>query len=129
MQHQQDFLTLVEEYRPQVKEVDINYVKTKLDTQKNLVLIDVREDHEWQQGHIPTAIHLARGIIERDIETVIPEKGAQIVLYCGGGFRSILSAYSLQKMGYSNIYSMEGGIRDWLNAGYNITLATPVKRI
>lgn len=128
MQHQQDFLTLVEEYRPQVKEVDINYVKTKLDTQKNLVLIDVREDHEWQQGHIPTAIHLARGIIERDIETVIPEKDAQIVLYCGGGYRSILSAYSLQKMGYSNIYSMEGGIREWLNAGYNITLATPVKR-
>ncbi|MFN7095217.1 MAG: rhodanese-like domain-containing protein, partial [Burkholderiales bacterium] len=122
------FLALVEEYRPQVKEVDIDYVKTKLDTQENLVLIDVREDHEWQQGHIPTAMHLARGIIERDIETVIPEKDAQIVLYCGGGFRSILSAYSLQKMGYSNIYSMEGGIRDWLNAGYNIALATPVKR-
>jgi len=123
MQHNNNFLSLVEEYRPLVKEVDIYQVKNKLDTQEKFTLIDVREDHEWQQGHIPTAIHLSRGIIERDIEKVLPNKLTPIILYCGGGFRSVLSAYNLQKMGYTNVYSMDGGVRDWQNAGYQMTLA------
>ena len=123
MQHQTDFLALVEEYRPQVQEIDIHAVKAKLDTNEKFHLVDVREDHEWQQGYIPTAIHLARGVIERDIEKVITDKSALIILYCGGGFRSVLSAYNLQKMGYNNIYSMAGGIRDWIMSDYKLTVS------
>ena len=122
MQHANNFLALVEEYRPSVKEVDINSVKTKLDNNETFDLIDVREDHEWSQGHIPSAVHMSRGIIERDIEKAIPNKDTLIVLYCGGGFRSVLSAYNLQKMGYTSVISMDGGMRDWLNAGYKVTL-------
>lgn len=120
MQHAVDFLKLVEEYRPLVKETDVPHVKNKLDAKENFVLIDVREDHEWSQGHIPTAIHMGRGIIERDIEKTIPEKNTTLILYCGGGFRSILSAVNLQKMGYTNVVSMDGGVRDWLNHGYRL---------
>jgi rhodanese-related sulfurtransferase len=117
-----DFLNLVEEYRPLVKEVDVNYVKNKLDNKDEFILIDVREDHEWSQGHIPQALHMARGIIERDIETTIPNKEAPIVLYCGGGFRSVLSAYNLQKMGYTDVVSMDGGIKVWLNSGHRLEI-------
>ena len=122
MIHNNNFLSLVEEYRPLIKEVDVEYVKTKLDNKEDFTLIDVREDHEWNRGHIPTAIHMARGIIEINIEKIIPQKDTHIVLYCGGGFRSVLSAYNLQKMGYSNVVSMDGGISTWINLGYNITL-------
>lgn len=122
MQHNNDFLTLVEECRPLVKEVDTIFVKHKLDKSDEFTLIDVREDYEWNQGHIPQAIHLSRGIIERDIEKVIPNKETQIVLYCGGGFRSVLSAFNLQKMGYTNVISMDGGIRDWIGCGYSVVL-------
>ncbi|MCC2625534.1 MAG: rhodanese-related sulfurtransferase [Burkholderiales bacterium] len=122
MQHQTNFLQLVEEYRPLVKETDVPTVKTKLDAKEDFILIDVREDHEWSQGHLPTAIHMSRGIIERDIEKTVPNKSAPIILYCGGGFRSVLSAYSLQKMGYTNVISMDGGVRDWLNHGYRLEI-------
>ncbi|MCE2705534.1 MAG: rhodanese-like domain-containing protein [Proteobacteria bacterium] len=122
MIHNNNFLSLVEEYRPLIKEVDVEYVKTKLDNKEDFTLIDVREDHEWNRGHIPTAIHMARGIIEINIEKIIPQKDTHIVLYCGGGFRSVLSAYNLQKMGYNNVVSMDGGISTWINFGYNITL-------
>lgn len=122
MQHQNNFLALVEEYRPFVKENHVPDLVRKLENKDDFILIDVREDHEWQQGHIPTAIHMARGIIERDIEKSIPNKDAEIVLYCGGGFRSVLSAYNLQKMGYTNVISMDGGVRDWLNSGYQLVL-------
>jgi rhodanese-related sulfurtransferase len=122
MIHNNNFLSLVEEYRPLIKEVDVEYVKTKLDNKEDFTLIDVREDHEWNRGHIPTAIHMARGIIEINIEKIIPQKDTHIVLYCGGGFRSVLSAYNLQKMGYNNVVSMDGGISTWINLGYNITL-------
>jgi rhodanese-related sulfurtransferase len=122
MQHQIDFLALVEEYRPHIKEIDIHAVKQKLDNNEKFHLVDVREDHEWQQGYIPTSIHLARGIIERDIEKVIPNKSAPIILYCGGGFRSVLSAYNLQKMGFNNVYSMAGGVRDWIMSNYKLTI-------
>src|SRR6185437_1231710 len=122
MQHNMDFLHLVEECRPLVKETDVPTVKTKLDAKEEFALIDVREDHEWAGGHIPSAIHMARGIIERDIEKTIPNKSAPIILYCGGGFRSVLSAYNLQKMGYTNVISMDGGIKDWLNHGCRLEI-------
>lgn len=122
MQHQNNFLSLVEEYRPFVKEVDVEYVKLKLDSKDAFALVDVREDYEWKQGYIPTAIHLPRGIIERDINQTIPNKDATVVLYCGGGFRSILVAYNLQKMGYTNVISMDGGIKNWLESGYELVL-------
>ncbi|HMT03118.1 MAG TPA: rhodanese-like domain-containing protein [Burkholderiales bacterium] len=122
MQHNNNFLTLVEECRPYVKEIDVDTVKQKLENNNNFTLIDVREDHEWAQGHVPNAIHLARGIIERDIEQTIPDKNHEIILYCGGGYRSILSAYNLQKMGYLNVTSMAGGVRDWLNSNYKLVI-------
>jgi rhodanese-related sulfurtransferase len=122
MQHNIDFLNLVEECRPLVKETNVPTVKTKLDAQEKFTLIDVREDHEWSQGRLPTAIHMGRGVIERDIEKTVPDKSAPIILYCGGGFRSVLSAFNLQKMGYTNVISMDGGVRDWLNHGYRLEI-------
>lgn len=118
MQHNNSFLALVEEYRPLVKETNVAAVKQKMDNKEQFTLIDVREDNEWQQGHIPTAIHMGRGVIERDIEKAIPAKDSPLILYCGGGFRSILAAYNLQKMGYTNVISMDGGMRGWMDAGY-----------
>ena len=122
MQHVNDFLDLVEECRPLVKETNVSAVVTKLEKKENFVLIDVREDHEWAQGRLPTAIHMGRGIIERDIEKTIPNKSQEIILYCGGGFRSVLSAFNLQKMGYTNVISMDGGVRDWQNSGHKLVI-------
>lgn len=118
MKHDSKFLALVEEYRPLVKETNVASVKQKIEANESFALIDVREDNEWQQGHIPSAIHLGRGVIERDIEKAVSNRDQPIVLYCGGGFRSILAAYNLQKMGYTNVISMDGGVRGWLDAGY-----------
>ncbi len=120
MQHSSEFTNLVEEIRPLIKETNVEEVKKRLDKKEQFVLIDVREDHEWQIGHIPTAIHMSRGIIERDIEKTIPNKDESLVLYCGGGFRSALSAYNLQKMGYTNVLSMDGGIKDWITSGFGL---------
>ncbi|MDQ5920498.1 MAG: hypothetical protein QG673_554 [Pseudomonadota bacterium] len=120
MQHSSSFLELVEECRPLIKETDISTVFTRLKNKEKFILIDVREDNEWQQGHIPTAIHMSRGTIERDIEKYLPAKDSDIVLYCSGGFRSVLTAYNLQKMGYTNVTSMSGGLRNWLEAGYQL---------
>lgn len=122
MQHNIDFLKLVEECRPFVKEISVNEVKAKVDKAEHFSLLDVREDHEWTQGRIPTAIHMARGLIERDIEQSIPDKTTPIVLYCAGGFRSVLAAYNLQKMGYTNVASMADGIRSWINLGYPLSI-------
>src|SRR5262249_51599151 len=99
----------------------VDQVKARLDRREKLFLVDVREDHEWDKDHLPGAVHLGRGIIERDIEQVLPDSKAEIVLYCGGGFRSALAADNLQKMGYSNVFSMDGGIRDWREKGYPLT--------
>lgn len=120
MQHNNGFLNLVEEYRPLVKETDVPTIAKRLNNNEQIILIDVREDNEWDKGHIPTAIHMGRGVIERDIEKSIPDKNSEIVLYCGGGFRSILAAYNLQKMGYNNAISMDGGVRGWQEAGYKL---------
>jgi rhodanese-related sulfurtransferase len=117
MHHSLGFLRIVEDAKRRIRETSIADVKARLDRGERFHLVDVREDNEWANGHLPTAQHLGKGIIERDIETAIPDHGAPIVLYCGGGFRSALAADSLQKMGYTNVLSMDGGWRGWTEAG------------
>jgi rhodanese-related sulfurtransferase len=118
MEHSPGFLKLVNESKTRVKACDIGDVKRRLDARENFALVDVREESEFAAGHLPGAIHLSRGIIERDIERVLPDGHTPIVLYCGGGYRSVLVADSIQKMGYRNVVSMDGGWRAWLEAGY-----------
>jgi len=120
MKHNPGFLKLVEEAKTHIKECTIAEAKAKLDRGERFHFIDVREDNEFATDHAKGAVHLGRGILERDIETVIPDKHAEIVLYCGGGFRSALAADNLRKMGYTNVSSMDGGIRAWREAGYPI---------
>ena len=120
MKHTAAFESLCEEARSRVREVTIEEVHEKLASGSDFQLIDVREDHEWTAGHLPGARHLGRGIIERDIEGAIPDCDTEIVLYCGGGYRSALSADNLQKMGYRQVLSMAGGIRAWREAGFEI---------
>jgi rhodanese-related sulfurtransferase len=117
MKHSPGFLHLVEETKPRIREVSIAAVKAMLDRAAPFHLIDVREDSEWVKGHLPRAQHLCKGIIERDIESAIPALDAPIILYCGGGFRSALAADNLQKMGYTDVASMDGGWRGWTEAG------------
>jgi len=118
MDHAEGFLNLVRDAKKRIKEEDVQTTKKKLDAGQKMILVDVREESEWARGHIPNAVHLGKGIIERDIEKTIPEKGATVVLYCGGGFRSALAAENLQKMGYTNVISMDGGWREWTQAGF-----------
>jgi rhodanese-related sulfurtransferase len=118
MDHAEGFLNLVRDAKKRIKEENVQATKKKLDAGEQMILVDVREESEWARGHIPNAVHLGKGVIERDIEKAIPEKGATVVLYCGGGFRSALAADSLQKMGYSNVISMDGGWREWTQAGF-----------
>jgi rhodanese-related sulfurtransferase len=117
MQHATGFLKLVNDAKARIKEADFRDVKKRLDAGEKMILVDTREDSEWVRGHIPGAIHLSKGIIERDIEKTAPDHNAPIVLYCGGGFRSALAADNLQKMGYTNVISMDGGWRGWTEAG------------
>ena len=119
-QHSIQFLTLVNESKKRIKEITPQALKHKIDHQEHFSLIDVREDHEWSTGHIPTAIHIGKGIIERDIEKTISDAQTQIVVYCSGGFRCALVADSLQRMGYSQVYSLDSGLQGWLDAGYSI---------
>jgi rhodanese-related sulfurtransferase len=114
--HTPQFLKIVNEVKPRIKELTVDDVRRKQERGETFHLVDVREDHEWAKGHLPGAAHLGKGIIERDIETKIPDAGAEIILYCGGGFRSALAADNLQKMGYTNVYSMDGGYRGWTDA-------------
>jgi rhodanese-related sulfurtransferase len=111
------FLKLVDDARARVRELTVADVKRKLDAGEHFHLIDVREESEWAAGHLPKAEYLGKGIIERDIEQRIPDTSAEIVLYCGGGYRSALAADNLQKMGYTNVWSMDGGVRGWKQAG------------
>jgi rhodanese-related sulfurtransferase len=112
-QHAPGFLKVVQDAKTRIREVTVDQVKRRLDRGERFHLVDVREESEWAKDHLPKAIHLGKGIIERDIEQRVPDTGAEIILYCGGGFRSALAADNLQKMGYTNVYSMDGGIRDW----------------
>lgn len=116
MKHAPGFLRLVEEKRRHVREVSAAEVHARLPA-RDFYLIDVREDHEWQTGHIPSARHLGKGILERDIEQTVPDRDAEIVLYCGGGYRSVLAADALQQMGYTRVRSLAGGLRGWIEAG------------
>ena len=116
--HSPAFLAIVNDAKKRVKEADFRDIKKRLDAGEKMIVVDTREDNEWAKGHIPGAVHLGRGIIERDVETTIPDKNATLVLYCGGGFRSALAADNLQQMGYTNVFSMDGGIRGWREKGY-----------
>jgi rhodanese-related sulfurtransferase len=118
--HPEGFLKLVRDAKTRIKEEDIHATKKRIDSGEKFVLIDTREDSEWARGHLPGAVHLCKGIIERDIENAIPEKETTLVLYCGGGYRSALAADNLQKMGYRNVISMDGGWRGWTEAGFPV---------
>jgi rhodanese-related sulfurtransferase len=120
MKHSPGFLKIVDDARGRIREVNVGEVKAMLDRGERFHLVDVREESEWARGHLPTATHLGKGIIERDIETAIPDHAAPIVLYCGGGFRSALAADNLQKMGYTKVASMDGGWREWTEAGFEV---------
>jgi rhodanese-related sulfurtransferase len=117
MAHAPQFLKLVQDAKQRVKETNVPDVKRLMDAGEKMILVDVREDNEWAKGHLPGAVHMGKGVIERDIEQRVPDTGAKLVLYCGGGFRSVLVADNLQKMGYTNVESMDGGWRDWTEAG------------
>jgi len=118
--HAARFLKLVEDAKQHVKECTVEDVKQRLDRKDRFYLVDVREESEWAAGHLPGAIHLGKGVIERDVEQAIPDTAAEVILYCGGGFRSALAAENLQKMGYSNVTSMDGGWRAWNAAGFPV---------
>jgi rhodanese-related sulfurtransferase len=118
MQHPPRFLKIVDDAKTRVRETNVDEVKRKMDAGGKFLLVDVREESEFARDHLPGAIHLGKGIIERDIEARVPQLDAELVLYCGGGFRSALAADNLQKMGYTNVISMDGGIRDWREKGY-----------
>ena len=115
--HSPRFLQLVNDAKSRISQTSVREVKQRLDRGERFNLIDVREESEWAKGHLPGAIHLSKGIIERDVETRFPDVNAELVLYCGGGFRSALAADNLQKMGYTNVKSMDGGWRGWTEAG------------
>lgn len=116
MAHAPQFLKLVTDAKKRVKESNVPDVKRRMDAGEKFIVVDVREDSEWANGHVPGAVHLGRGVIERDIESAIPDTSSKLILYCGGGFRSALAADNLQKMGYTNVWSMDGGWRGWLDA-------------
>jgi len=120
-QHSPRFLKIVEDTRKRIREVTIDEVKAKLDRKEKLLLIDVREESEYAADHLPGAVHLGKGIIERDVEARVPDQNTPMVLYCGGGFRSALAADNLQKMGYTQVLSMDGGIRGWREKGFSLT--------
>jgi rhodanese-related sulfurtransferase len=120
MKHNPGFLKLVEQARRAIRECTVADVKVRLDRGERFHFVDVREDSEFAKDRARGARHIGRGVLERDIESLIPDKQAEIVLYCGGGFRSALAADSLRQMGYTNVISMDGGIRAWREAGYPI---------
>ncbi len=117
-QHPPRFLKIVDDAKTRVRETNVDEVKARMDRSDKFLLVDVREESEFARDHLPGAIHLGKGIIERDIEARVPELNTEIVLYCGGGFRSALAADNLQKMGYTNVISMDGGIRGWRERSY-----------
>jgi rhodanese-related sulfurtransferase len=117
MDHSPAFLKLVNESKARIQQTDIDGYKKLAASNEKPLLIDIREDNEWAAGHAAGAIHLGKGIIERDIETKVPDKSAKMVLYCGGGFRSALAADALQQMGYANVISLDGGWKAWQQAG------------
>ena len=120
-QHAPGFLKLVAEAKARVLECTADDVKRRLDKGEKFVLVDVREESEYAAGHLPGAVHMSKGVIERDVEKEVPDPATPLVLYCGGGFRSALAADNLQKMGYQNVFSMDGGMRGWREKGYPVS--------
>lgn len=120
-QHSARFLKIVDDARQRIRETSIDEVKARLDRGEKFLLVDVREESEYANDHLPGAIHLGKGIIERDIEERVPELDTPVVLYCGGGYRSALAADNLQKMGYTSVLSMDGGIRGWREKRFPLT--------
>ena len=118
MKHSEGFLKIVNDAKSRIKEVSVEDTRARIAADPNAKLIDVREDNEWDAAHAAAAIHLGKGIIERDIESTVPDKSAELILYCGGGFRSALSADNVQAMGYKNVFSMAGGWREWQSKGF-----------
>lgn len=116
--HPPKFLAIVDDARKRIRETNVDEVKKRLDRGDKFLLVDVREESEYAADHLPGAIHLGKGVIERDIEKTVPDVNTELVLYCGGGFRSALAADNLQKMGYKNVISMDGGVRGWREKGY-----------
>ena len=117
-QHAPGFLKIVADAKTRVTECTVADVKRRLDAGEKLTLVDVREESEYAAGHLPGAVHISKGVIERDAEAKLPDPSAEVILYCGGGFRSALAADNLQKMGYTRVVSMDGGWRDWTGGGY-----------
>jgi rhodanese-related sulfurtransferase len=119
--HPPRFLKIVSDAKTRVRETTVDIIKSRMDRGDRFTLVDVREDSEFAKDHLPGAIHMGKGVIERDVEQKVPDLNTELVLYCGGGFRSALAADNLQKMGYTNVLSMDGGIRDWREKGYPLT--------
>ena len=117
-QHSARFLKIVDDAHQRIRETTVDDVKAKLDRSEKFLLVDVREESEFARDHLPGAIHLGKGVIERDVEQRVPDPNTPMILYCGGGYRSALAADNLQKMGYANVISMDGGIRGWREKGY-----------
>lgn len=117
-QHSPRFVALVDDTRGRIREISAEELKAKLEAPGDFHLVDVREESEWVEGHLPRAEHLSKGILERDVETTIPDTDAEIILYCGGGYRSALAADNLQKMGYRRVRSLAGGWRGWIEADF-----------
>ena len=117
MVHGTNFLKLVNEAKSRIKQTNVAEVKGRIEAGEIFILVDVREESEWARGHLPGAVYMGKGVIERDIEQRVPDTNTKLILYCGGGFRSALSAENLQKVGYKNVESMDGGWRGWLEAG------------
>jgi rhodanese-related sulfurtransferase len=120
-QHSPGFLRIVNDAKKRIRETTVDQVKSRLERGDKFLLIDVREESEYARDHLPDAIHLGKGIIERDIEQQVPNPNTEMILYCGGGFRSALAADNLQKMGYTNVISMDGGIREWREKNFPLT--------
>jgi rhodanese-related sulfurtransferase len=124
MKHSEGFLNIVNDAKTRVREVSVAETQQRISANPEAKLIDVREDKEWNEAHAAGAIHLGKGIIERDIETTVPDKDTELILYCGGGYRSALATDSLQKMGYRNVFSLAGGWKAWQEAGGEIKTST-----
>lgn len=120
MAHSPEFLKLVDDAKRRIRETTPEEVNSRISNGEKIILVDTREDNEWSKGHIKGAIHIGKGVIERDIAEKVPDKNAEVILYCGGGFRSALAADNLQKMGYKNVVSMDGGWREWKEKGFPV---------
>ena len=118
--HSAHFLAIVQDAKSRIRETNVDAVFERQENRESFHLVDVREKEEWLRGTLPNALHLGKGVIERDIEAQIPDQHTEIILFCGGGYRSALAAENLQRMGYKNVYSMDGGFREWREAGHPI---------